>query len=193
LKAISARRIDAARLKESSQEVILNWLTTVKQILKDNEILPENVYNMDESGFYIGSMQAGCVIVDSMCNSTFQAQSGQQEWVTVVECICGDGTSIPPLVIFKGEKISSDWVIPANIQEEWRFSCSLKGWTSNIHGLKLRRCFEPATRQKAYGKPQVLICDGSFRPDRSFAGSKGRITFSIYRSTREGFCSSKYS
>jgi len=37
----------------------------------------------------------------------------------------------------------------------------MKGWTSIVHGLQwLREVFEPATREKAKGKPQVLICDG---------------------------------
>src|ERR1700721_1964130 len=161
LKATRTRRIDAARLKESSSEVIINWLNAIKQLIIDHEILLENVYNMDESGFSIGSMQAECVIVDSTCNSAWQAQPGRQEWVTVLECICADGTSISPLIIFKGEKLSSEWIISARLPADWRFSCSNKGWTSNVHGLEwLRRCFEPATRQKADGKWRILICDG---------------------------------
>lgn len=70
-------------------------------------------------------------------------------------------TSISPLVIFKGEKISSEWILPANLHQHWRFSCSMKDWTSNTHGLEwLRRCFEPITREKANGELRVLILDG---------------------------------
>jgi len=77
-----------------------------------------------------------------------------------VECICVDGTVVPPLVIFKAENLSTQW-IPANIHGDWKFSCNLKGWTSNIHGVEwLRRCFEPATREKVAGEYRLLICDG---------------------------------
>ena len=86
----------------------------------------------------------------------FQAKPGRQEWVTSVECICADGSSLPP---FKGENLSRQW-IPASIHNDWRFGCNIKGWTSNVHELKwLREDFEPATRDKADGKPRLLICD----------------------------------
>ena len=34
-------------------------------MVNDPDVLLENVYNMDESGFSIGTIKAGCVIVDS--------------------------------------------------------------------------------------------------------------------------------
>ncbi len=38
---------------------------------------------------------------------------------------------------------------------------SAEGWTTDTHGLQwLQDCFDPAEREKAAYKPQVLICDG---------------------------------
>src|SRR5436190_20874227 len=103
---------------------------------------------MDESGFSIGTIKAGRVIINASIRSKLQAQPGWQEWVTVVECICVDGTMISPLVIFKGETLSTAWV-PASVAEDWRFSCNTKGWTSNLHGVEwLRHILEPSTRAK---------------------------------------------
>ena len=71
-----------------------------------------------------------------------------------------NGIVIPPLVIIKGERLSTSW-IPNDNEHDWRFSCNSNGWTSNIHGYEwLRRCFEPATREKASGRVRILICDG---------------------------------
>ena len=72
-------------------------------MVNDPDVLLENIYNMDESGFSIGTIKAGRVIVDSKAPNQFQAQPGRHEWVTVVECIC---TSIPPYVIFKGKDLN---------------------------------------------------------------------------------------
>jgi len=116
---------------------------------------------MDESGFNVGVIQVGRRVMDSTCNINYRKELGRQEWVTVLECICTDGTAISPLVIFKGEKLSSEWIIPANPEEDWRFACSRKGWTNDDIGLEwLCRCFEPETREKAAGSPRVLILDG---------------------------------
>jgi len=133
----------------------------VQQTIEEHDVSPQNVYNMDESGFAIGSTQGACVIIDSRIRSQFQARPGRQEWVTVIECICGDGTVIPPLVIFRGANLNTEWLVPAELTPGWRFSTSNKGWTSDIHAIQwLTRCFEPATREKANGGYRVLILDG---------------------------------
>ena len=116
---------------------------------------------MDESGFNVGVIQVGRHVIDSICNINYRKEPGQQEWVTVVEYICVNGSSISPLVIFKGEKLSSEWIIPADPAEDWRFACSRRGWTNNDIGFEwLRTCFEPETREKAAGNSRVLIMDG---------------------------------
>jgi len=67
---------------------------------------------------------------------------------------------VPPLIIFKGEKLSQQW-IPASIHNDWRLGCNTEGWTSNEHGIQwLRSCFEPMTREKANGNYRLLIFDG---------------------------------
>ena len=93
---------------------------------------------MDESGFTIGMIEASKVIINkqSSLNSIYhQAQPGQQEWVTSVECICMDGSSLPPLIIFKAENFCRDWV-PANALKDWGYSNNSQGWMSNIHGAE---------------------------------------------------------
>lgn len=161
LKTVVGQTIESSRIQGTLPNVLKKWFDAFhNEVEIDPEVLHENVYNMDESGFSIGTIKAGRVIINASIRSKLQAQPGRQEWVTVVECICADGTMISPLVIFKGETLSTAWV-PASVAEDWRFSCNMKGWTSNLHGVEwLRRIFEPNTRAKANGKPRVLICDG---------------------------------
>ena len=136
------------------------WFDDLEKVWAEFNIKPENAYNMDESGFAIGEKEPGRCIINANIRQQFQAKPGRQEWVSVVECICADGGVVPPLVIFKGEKLSPQW-IPASINGTWRFDCNSKGWTSNEHGLAwLIRCFDPETRDKAAGEYRLLICDG---------------------------------
>ena len=100
---------------------------------------------MDETGFNIGNYETQYVVVNTSVQSRYQAQPGQQECVTVVECICADGFSVPPLIIFTGKTFMKQWV-PIDFDPSWKFSNTIKGQTSNEHGLKwLELCFEPAT------------------------------------------------
>jgi len=74
-----------------------------------------------------------------------QAHPGRQECLSMVECICGGGTTIPPLGIFKGKNFLQNW-FPNEVLEKWFYSANTKDWTSNLDGLK--HVFEPATRRK---------------------------------------------
>jgi hypothetical protein len=89
----------------------------------------------------------------------YQVETGRQEWVMVMECICTDGSYIPSLIIFKGENLCRNW-IPEDISEDWFISYNILGWISNIYGLEwLKRCFEPATWEKVNGRKCILIYD----------------------------------
>ena len=62
----------------------------------------------------IGEKEVGRCNINARVRQQFQVKPGRQEWITVVECICADGSAVPPLVIFKGENLSTQW-IPASI------------------------------------------------------------------------------
>ena len=80
--------------------------------------------------------------------------------MTIVECICADGSAIHPLIIYKGENLQTGW-IPPEMDKDWNWSCNTKGWTCDrIAKEWIRRVFEPATRAKANGERRILICDG---------------------------------
>jgi hypothetical protein len=112
-------------------------------------------------GFNIGVRgRSSYVVCSAATKKVHQSEPGRKEWVTVVECICGDGTALSPLVIFKGENIQTAW-IPSEMDNNWSWACNTKGWTCNAIGEEwIRRCFEPATREKADGAVRLLVADG---------------------------------
>lgn len=154
------KSIELARMRDVSKPIVEEWFRNLRATVEEYGITPDNMYNMDESGFSLGTTENMRVIIDTEVPMQFQAQPGRQEWITAVECICADGSSLSPMLIFKGEQLSQAW-ISINIPESWKFSCNTKGWTSNAHGVEwLRSCFEPATREKAGSEYRMLICDG---------------------------------
>jgi hypothetical protein len=161
LQTVTAHGIEASRIEGTSHETLQKWFDVYrKEVVEDPNVHEKNVYNMDESGFSIGVIKAGRVIIDSALKSNYRAQPGRQEWVTVIECICVDGSAISPYVIFKGQSVNTKW-IPNNIGPTWRIAAGPSGWTSHMKGLDwLRTIFGPETKAKAGDLPRVLICDG---------------------------------
>ena len=80
----------------------------------------------------------------------------------MLECICGDGSKISPLVIFKGESIQTSW-IPCESNNDWSWASNTKGWTCDAIGEDwIRTVFEPETGTKAHsaGATRLLVVDG---------------------------------
>lgn len=161
LQTVTGHAIEKSRIEGTTAEVLRQWFHACQlEIFDDPNIRIENVYNFDETGFSIGTIKAGRVVIDYRVKNNYRAQPGRQEWVSVLECICADGTSISPYIIFKGQNINAKW-IPINLPSHWIIASSENGWTSNFDACNwLRTKFEPETREKANGLPRVLICDG---------------------------------
>jgi hypothetical protein len=66
-------------------------------------ILSENIYNMDETGFSIGAIKSAHIVVNKEVQSQSIIHPGHQEWVTVIECIATDGNALPPFLILRGK------------------------------------------------------------------------------------------
>ncbi len=90
---------------------------------------------MNESDFAIGEEESTRIIIDKQASKTrYKAHPGRQEWVSVVECICADGLTVPPCSIFKGKSVNTT-VVAGETPGDWCISNSPNGRTSNIHSL----------------------------------------------------------
>src|SRR2546423_1988128 len=82
-------KIEAVR-NEVTAEELDKWFVELNHVIRDFGILPENIDNMDETGFNIDDFEARQAIVDTSIHSRYSAQPRRQEWLTSIECICAD-------------------------------------------------------------------------------------------------------
>ena len=65
------------------------------------------MYNIDEKGFIIGLMNKTYRIMSQEAYESrrikFTITDGNREFVTLIACICADGTYTPVALIYKGE------------------------------------------------------------------------------------------
>ena len=136
--------------------------------LKEYNIVPQNIYNMDEKGFLLGVVTRSKRIFSKRMYEAGKLRSilqdGNREWVTVLACICADGSDLEPSLIYQSDS--------GNLQDTWlqafepdihriRFSASPSGWTNNEIGLAwLKDVFDRNTRAKARHSWRLLIVDG---------------------------------
>ena len=106
LASIHPQSIDAPRIKDASSERLQRWFDDVKKAITEYNIKSENTYNVDEIGLAIGEKEAARCIINAQVREKYQAKPGCQEWIMMIECICVNGSVIPPLVIFRAENLS---------------------------------------------------------------------------------------
>jgi hypothetical protein len=157
---IWTRQIDTARFKATNYEGVKRWFDAVTEVWIENQYAPDDVYNMDESGFAVGASQSSRALVNIREASSWKQIGGRQEWITAIECVSAAGIAVAPLLIFKAKHTNTGW-IPAQAPQDWRFSTSSSGWTSDSHGYEwLTTVFEPLTKPTDPTARRLLIMDG---------------------------------
>jgi hypothetical protein len=123
--------------------------------IEEYGVKPEHMYNMDEKGFLIGILSGMKRVFSRTLYDAGKLkamlQDGNREWITTIACICADGTSLTPALIYRA--------VSGNIQDTWLqdfdptihkafFSSSPSGWTNNELGLQwLKEVFGRETKK----------------------------------------------
>jgi hypothetical protein len=91
-------------------------------------------------------------------------QDGSREFISLLACICADGTAIPPGLIYQAESgdLQDVWLDDFDASSELAyFAVSKKGWTNEELGMSwLKKIFDRNTREKAGNSRRLLIVDG---------------------------------
>jgi hypothetical protein len=123
---------------------------------------------MDEKGFQIGTLGCSKRVFDKVLYDqkgvTTALQDGNTQWITVLTCVCSDGTALSPSLIFQlaAGALQSSWVDAIDTEKYSVFvSSSLSGWTNNNIGLAwLKEVFQRETRRQACSGYRLLLLDG---------------------------------
>ena len=124
---------------------------------------------MDEKGFLIGMLQKTRRIFTKAWQEQGKlqgaAQDGNRTWITLVACVCADGTSLPPALIYPATSgnLQNTWLDDYQPEDGCYFTSSPTGWTNNELAMDwLTRVFDRATKEKARNgrDPRLLLLDG---------------------------------
>jgi hypothetical protein len=126
------------------------------------------MYNMDEKGFMLGVLTCSKRVFSRRLYEEGKIkahiQDGSWEWITLLACICADGSHIEPSLIYQSASglIQDSWLQAFNPKDHWAyFASSPSGWTNNNIGLAwLKQVFDQSTKEKAGRSYQLLILDG---------------------------------
>jgi hypothetical protein len=97
---------------------------------------------MDEKGFLLGvvtkSKRVFSKSVYKRGKLRSYIQDGNREWITLVACICADGSHLEPALIYQSDSgsLQDTWLQALDPEnQQVQFSSSESGWTNNKIGL----------------------------------------------------------
>ena len=99
---LKARRVKALYWNQHDKSIydkVTHWFTVIGKELDDQAILPENVYNMDETGVLLSVLSSLKVLVGKDNLKNCRGASIKRMLVTTIECISADGRFLFPLII----------------------------------------------------------------------------------------------
>jgi hypothetical protein len=160
--------MDRNRHQADSEAKYRSYFDLLKSKIAEYDIDPRYTYNMDEKGFLIGITGRSKRVFSRRMWEQKEVreslQDGSREWVTVVACVCADGSVLPPSLIFESanKAIYSAWVDSVNASNHSvLISSSPSGWSNNDIGLAwLEQVFDRYTKAKARQHYRLLILDG---------------------------------
>jgi hypothetical protein len=159
LKARRVKALDWNRHDKNIYDKVSHWFEVIGRELDDPVILPENVYNMDETGVLLSVLSSLKVLVGKDDLRAYRGAGVKRTLVTAIECISGDGRSLNPLIIWPAVTHRSTWT--THPTPGWHFACSKTGYTdSEISRYWIQHVFDPQTKEQAGRKPRILISDG---------------------------------
>ena len=151
--------MDKERVNAMNYDSVSDWFNLYRGVLGKYQILKEDTYNMDEKGFALGQIGKQKVIASKHRLNTVLCQSGNREWVSLIECISADGVLLPAFIIFKAKRQQQAWMDV--LERPNQVALSDKGWTNNELAVEwFQRVFQPFTRQRQKGEYRLLILDG---------------------------------
>ncbi|EED11440.1 transposon, putative [Talaromyces stipitatus ATCC 10500] len=156
-----ARKYNYERAKCEDPKIIQDHFNRVRDAISEYGILPEDIYNFDETGFAMGLCATAKVITGSDRYARPKLlQPGNREWVTAIEATNSTGWAIPSYIIFKAKKnVRLAWF--DELPSDWRINISENGWTTDQIGLEwLKTHFIPYINGRSMGNYRMLILDG---------------------------------
>jgi len=124
---------------------------------------------MDEKGFMISKQNRMKRVfnIEHYASGKLRGagEDGNREWITLLACICADGTALPPSVIYSAVtgNLQTSWLEDFDASEHTvHFASSEKGWTNDKLGQQWLEIFDRYTKAKARnGRDwRVLWVDG---------------------------------
>ena len=110
------------------------WFEVIGKELQNLAILPENTYNMDETGIMLSMLNSVKVLVGKNDVRGYRGARVKRIMVTAIECISADGRCLDPMIVWPALTHRANWTTYPT--PGWVYACSDSGFTDSYISLQ---------------------------------------------------------
>lgn len=159
-KTIRAKTLSFERKNSHKKEDIEQHFKDFEEAIIKYRIDPNDLYNMDETGFRIGCINGRIVITHISTKAVFLSDPDNRDYITSVETICATGEDkIPPMLILKGTVMLESF-FRNNLDPNTLFAATPSGFIDQNYGLYWIQHFDKFSKIGQKGEYRMLVTDG---------------------------------
>ena len=155
---IKTKPISHQRSTAQDKTLVTKWFSTYSQFLSENQILPDNIWNMDETGFQVGIPGGEEVIVPITAFELYTPSPENKTSITIIEAVSASGKVTPPVLIIPGKVHMESWYHESLSGTE-RILLSESGYTNDQLAIEWLQHFIHHTGSSRDSDPKVLLLD----------------------------------
>ena len=135
------------------------YFLCLQRVIQENGIPPEDIWNMDETGFRIG-VGKDQLIVTKRPRAHYFGIPENRESATAIEAISANGQVIPAFLILSGQMHMSSWYQIPELDSDTVIRPTPTGYSNDVIGLEWLQHFEKHSASSSLSSKRLLILDG---------------------------------
>ncbi|CDO76906.1 hypothetical protein BN946_scf184594.g13 [Trametes cinnabarina] len=151
------------RARAFNRSNVADYFKRLKAVIEQYNIPWSHIYNMDEKGMQRGGkgqIKHNKYLVPRSQQTSYKLRSSDLQLMTIIECVCANGSAIQPTFIFAGKGFTHDMF--EGVDPDVCIAHSPNGWTQNTICVEwFKHSFIPQTKARRVSDvPILLIVDG---------------------------------
>lgn len=153
--------MDMNRQKAENKDIVLEWYNMLQKVITDEGIVPDDIWNMDETGFRIGIGKSAAIVITRRTKSHYFGIPQNRESATAIEAISAAGEAIPAFLILSAVSHSARWYDPINnLKPNTRVAVADTGYSNDQISYGWLQHYEEHSRCLQVGAKRLLLLNG---------------------------------
>ncbi|KJZ68702.1 hypothetical protein HIM_11903 [Hirsutella minnesotensis 3608] len=153
------KTLNADRAASEDFDRVVQYFQKLQKIIEEAGVVPEDIWNMDETGFRIG-VGKDQLIVTKRKRSHYFSIPENRESATLIEAISAGGRYTPAFILLAGQNHMAHWYHQQELERETVIRPTPTGYTNDEISLEWIQHFDKHTEICRRGWKRLLILDG---------------------------------